>query len=102
MSIRKEYARGKTELCPRILDNFQDQVVTALSSLQADELSTRKIYEATLSSGSNIIYHDLQRQPKGWLVVDRNSAATIYRTAWTTESLTLQASASVTIRLYIF
>ena len=102
MTIRKEYCRGKIEPVPRILDNLQDQLVTSLAALESDELSRRKIYTAALASGSNTIYHDLQRLPKGWLIVDRDSAATVYRTDWDAETLTLQASGVVNIRLYIF
>lgn len=102
MTIRREFCRGRTDMLPRILDNFQDQVVTALNVLQSDELAIRKVYSSALSSGSNVIYHDLQRQPKGWLIVDRDSAATVHRTAWDSESITLQASAAVNVRIYIF
>jgi len=102
MSIRREYCRGRADVAPRILDNLQDQLVTSLSALESDELALRKIYEFSLASGSNQLFHDLQRQPKGWLIVDRDSAATVYRTAWDNESITLQASAAVNIRLYIF
>lgn len=49
------------------------------------------------------INHLLQRMPQGWFVVDQNANAVIWRsTTWTTTMITLEASANVTIDLYVY
>lgn len=58
--------------------------------------------EADLASGANIINHGLGRTPQGWIVVDRDSAATVYRTAWDSATLSLTASATVTVQLWVY
>lgn len=100
--IRKEYARGKLEPVPRILDNLQDQINTSLLDLSLRDIIRGKFISRSLSAGNNIIYHELQRQPKGWIVVDRDSAATVYRSSWDLETLVLTASASVDAKIYVF
>lgn len=50
-----------------------------------------------------VINHLLQRMPQGWFLVDTNANATIWRSAlWTNTTLTLEASANVTISVYVY
>ncbi len=47
--------------------------------------------------------HTLDRQPLGWIVVDRTNANPVHRTAWNSKTLTLVATTgSVTVALWIF
>jgi hypothetical protein len=56
-----------------------------------------------LASGSNKINHKLGRKPQGWTVVDTNGTATVYRSApFNALTLTLTASAGVTVSLHVF
>lgn len=55
-----------------------------------------------LVSGTNVINHTLGRQPVGWIVTDRNGAATVYRTAWDARTITLNSSGTVTISAWVF
>jgi hypothetical protein len=56
----------------------------------------------SLVSGSNRISHPLQRIPQGWIIVDRNSAATVYRTAWDSRTISLTASGAINISVWVY
>jgi hypothetical protein len=61
------------------------------------------LQEVELSTGTNKINHKLGRKPQGWVVVDQNAAATVYRSApFNALTLTLTASAGVTVSLHVF
>jgi hypothetical protein len=81
---------------------IQDRLARILAQIADDAFSDRRRVAATLVSGSNRVFHGLKRQPKGWIVTDRDSAATVYRSSWNTESLTLVASAGCNIVLEVF
>jgi len=56
-----------------------------------------------LAIGNNVINHGLGRVPTGWIIMDINAAATIYRSAaFNVNTLTLNSSAVATIRLGVF
>jgi hypothetical protein len=84
------------------LNRVQDMIAQMVSSLISDPLLSRQIISVSLASGSNVVSHNLKRQPKGWLISDRNSAATIYRTAWDSASITLQLSAPLAGTLEVY
>lgn len=49
------------------------------------------------------VNHLLQRLPQGWVLVDINANATVWRSAaWTQTTLTLESSANVTISIYVY
>jgi hypothetical protein len=57
----------------------------------------------SLVSGDNTVPHLLQQMQQGWVILDINAAATIYRYAPFTDTyLYLHASAPVTINLGVF
>lgn len=59
--------------------------------------------DIVIASGSNVINHRLGRKMQGWVVVDINSSAQIYRSAAFNDlTLTLTSSAAATISLYVF
>lgn len=56
-----------------------------------------------LLSGANVLNHRLGRRIQGWIVTDRNGAASIYRSQPLNDlTLTLTVSADVTVTLYVF
>lgn len=48
------------------------------------------------------LYHQLGHLPVGFRVIDRNASAVVWRTASDRTSITLQASATVTVKIEIF
>jgi hypothetical protein len=57
---------------------------------------------AQVAATDTIIPHTLNRQPQGWFITDIDAAATVYRAAWNTRTITLHASAPVNIQLWVF
>lgn len=59
--------------------------------------------DVNLVSGNNLINHKLGRRQQGWILLDINGAATIYRNApFNDKTLTLNSSATVTVKLGVF
>lgn len=57
----------------------------------------------TLASGDNVINHKLGKTPVGWIIVDINAVASIYRSAsFNNLTLTLNASAPCTVNIAVF
>lgn len=48
------------------------------------------------------INHLLQRQPLGWFTLDNTEDSVIWRTAWNTNTITLEASATTTVAIWVF
>lgn len=56
-----------------------------------------------LMNGTTIINHLLSRTQQGWIIVDVNGAATIYRSMpFNDQTLVLTSNASVTVNLYVY
>lgn len=56
-----------------------------------------------LINGTTIIPHKLSRMQQGWVIVDVNGAATIYRNApFNNTTLSLNSSAAVTVSIGVF
>lgn len=56
-----------------------------------------------LINGVTVVNHLLSRQMQGWIIVDQDAAANIYRSApLNTQTLTLTSNAATTIALWVF
>jgi hypothetical protein len=63
----------------------------------------RILPNVTLATGNNVINHGLGKTQQGWVVIDIQGAATIYRDApFNNTTLTLHASAGVIVSLGVF
>jgi len=61
------------------------------------------ITNVSLATGSNNINHLLGRIQVGWMIVDQQDAASIYRSKpFNTSTLTLTASAPVVVNVWMF
>jgi hypothetical protein len=54
------------------------------------------------ASTPKAVAHTLGSVPIGWFVVDNTANATIWRTAWTQQTITLESSANTTISIWVF
>jgi len=81
-----------------------DPVIETTNQLQELPLNQMIVIDnVVLAIGNNVINHGLGRVPTGWIVMDINAAATIYRSAaFNVTTLTLNSSAIATIRLGVF
>ena len=56
-----------------------------------------------LNNGTTVINHLLQRVQQGWFLVDNIANAVIWRAAaFTTTTITLEASANTTISIWVY
>ena len=92
--------RGADSLLNRIQDSIHQwtqQIVNIpiISGVLLEDIS--------LTTGSNSVEHKLGRKLRGWWVVDKNANVTIYRSAAKEDKiLTLTASGSVTVSIWVF
>jgi hypothetical protein len=85
----------------------QSYTSTAISNLGSSPIVDGSILPSiALKSGSNSVSHKLGRKLNGWLIVRQRAAATVYdnqdNNQTPAQTLTLQASADVTVDLYVF
>lgn len=99
-TIRK--IRVKDAELEAVQTNFAQVMIPVLKS---DIIDGVLVTDIVLSTGANRVPHTLSRVPLGWVIVDRNAAATVHRTpTGITDSLTmaLTASAPITISIWVF
>ena len=53
------------------------------------------------SGQDNKINHLLDRQPRMWMIADQDTDSRVWRTAWDSKYLTLRASSSCTVSLWV-
>ena len=89
----------KDELVNRIQDSIRDF---------ADQFNGKQLLDGVLTRGvvvtaSGIAFnHSLNRQPMGWVITDSNAPLSVYRTAWDDKTITLKASSTVTVDVWVF
>ncbi len=82
----------------------QDRWSTILSPVLNSEINQgRLITGIALINGSKVIDHKLGRKQQGYMIVDQDAAATIYRSAALNDkTLTLTSNAICNIALWVF
>jgi hypothetical protein len=78
---------------------------TVIRELQAKVFDSSEV--TVLVNGSTKVNHKLTtnvgpRVPRGWLVVDKNAAVDVYRSAWDNSTITLESASPVTVTILIF
>lgn len=97
----KPFRKIRTE--DRELDQVQSNIAASLTPLsKAKIVDGAHVVDVELTTGTNRVGHKLERVPEGWIISDRDSAATVYRTAWDSKTVDLVASAAVTCRIWFF
>ena len=92
---------------PRSGDRSLDAVATAQNDLRR-QLSAIPFLDGQLMQGiavgtsATIIQHGLRRLPRGWIVTDNTTGASLQRTAWDTQSITLIGSAGFSGDVWVF
>lgn len=86
------------------LQMMQNRWASYLDPLLKNPMSSGVyVKDVTLAIGANVINHKLGRVPQGWMIIDIQGAATVYRSAAFNDlTLTLTSSAAVTASLYVF
>lgn len=82
---------------------LQDSLREQFDDLQNIPFLSGHLLTEDLLSGDTILLHGLGRQPLGWFIVDLADDVTVYRSAWSTTTLTLNASAAATsVKIWVF
>lgn len=94
-------AQLPTKLQPDMQTTKWKSLIDPLLKNQLNNVSILNNIE--LQVGNNRIAHKLGRKPQGWLILDINAAATIYRSQHFDDLfLTLNSNAIATISLGVF
>lgn len=59
------------------------------------------IKSVSVGTSPTVINHGLQRVPQAWVAVDQDTNTTVKRTAWDTNTITLQAGSACVIALWV-
>lgn len=55
-----------------------------------------------IGTGNTVISHRLDRQPLGYMIVDKTATGDVYRVSWNVKTITLISSAATTVSLWVF
>lgn len=100
---RQGYHRTGSTATDRALAFQQDSTRGAIARISVGTiLDGVQVDGAEVGTSATAINHLLGRQPKGWAVVDIDTAATVHRTAWDSRTLTLVASSACTVSLWVY
>lgn len=83
---------------------LQSQWATSLNPLLRNPLVNGLLLDnIPLVMGDNVVNTLLSRKQRGWMIVDQDAVADIYRSApFNSQTLTLNSSAPCTVSLWIF
>lgn len=86
------------------LDQMQNRWASLIEPTLSNPLVQGNILKGiSLINGVTVINHLLSRMQQGWMIVDINAAATIYRSQpLNDKTLTLTSNASCVVNLYVF
>jgi hypothetical protein len=98
---------GKVHTANRELNQVQENVARALAPIFGNPIVDGVLLTGVvLASGANVISHTLDRKLVGWIIIRQRALAQVYDTqdsnATPALTLQLQASAPVTVDLYVF
>jgi len=77
----------------------------SLNPILANPILAGKMIQkiSLVASVPKIINHGLNRMQTGWFLTDQNAASSVFRAAdFNTQTLTLEATANVTVSLWVF
>ena len=84
------------------LNRVQSNIRASLDPVSRDLLLNRLQLTADIGTSDTSIQHALGRVPAGWIVIDKNANADIWRVSLTNTTIVLRASAPVKAKIFIF
>ena len=94
---------SKARLSDPTTDRIVSQAIDGINFLLTNALSKTNAFSVSFgSAGSVTITHNLSKPPEGWIVIDRSSAASIYKSAQSSTSITFVSSAACDFKILIF
>lgn len=85
-------------------NDAQNKWSAVLNPIIANPMTNPRILtQISLINGSTTINHGLQRQLQGWIILDQNASAVIYRSQpFNDNTLTLTSNAAVVVTIGVF
>ena len=83
------------------LDRIQANISNAFNSQNGPFIGGVLLTNQKIGTGATVINHGLGRQPQIWVICDQNTNTTVWRTAWNSSSITLEAGSDCTISLWV-
>lgn len=98
---------SQVQTTDRVIGQIQSNIITPLNLILSNPITDGILLQnVTLSSGDNSINHKLGRKLQGWFIVRQRASASIYdkqdSNSLPDKTLSLNASAQVTVDLYVF
>jgi hypothetical protein len=60
------------------------------------------LIEADVSTTAKAFNHKLNREPVGWIIFDKTTNANVWRTDWDERTITLDSSATSSLKVWVF
>lgn len=83
------------------LDRVQANIANAFNLIVGQFLGGQFLTGVSVSSSGTVISHKLGRQPLLWVICDQDTNTTVKRTAWNSNTITLESAANCTISLWV-
>lgn len=83
------------------LNRVQSNISSAFNSLTGPFIGGNLITAVSVAATPTTIAHKLGRQPQVWVLCDQDTTTTIKRTAWDSNTITLQAGAACTVSIWV-
>lgn len=84
------------------IDRIQTNISKAFNSIVGPFIGGNLLTGIKLTINTPLaVNHGLGRQPVVWTLTDINAGASVYRTTWDTNTITLEATASCSIAIWI-
>lgn len=103
MSLKTLFRKVQTD--SQELNTIQSFVYTAFETVRNLLEKKSSLIEYNLAvpgAGNVVIQHNLGRVPFGWNIIDRDTAATVYRVSWDTNTITLNVSGALTFSVEVW
>lgn len=85
------------------IEALQQQLEQVLNPIvRVAMLSGVQLTDVAVTTAGVQLEHGLGRQPLGWFITDLDTGVHVWRTAWDKFTLTLDASGSATINLWVY
>lgn len=85
------------------LSRFQEDVADTFNQILKNPIQDYVILkDVVLGTTSTFVDHKLGRMPIGWFIVNKNANANVWNYETTDKYLDLDASAAVTVDIYVF
>lgn len=86
----------------RDVEQLQSNCAQQFTAIKDCPFLSGAAVSASLVTGSNKVDNPLQRTIQGWIITDRDSAATVYKSTSDNFTVTLVASAPINLQIWLY